>query len=197
MRASKLTTLCVMCCGFVGVAELAPAAPIQYAFEGVVSGEIDSVSFTNEAFIATAFADTDDISPFSDGVSVLNLAATFEFPNLNGGTLLTVTDPTTTNLNTTWGVVTLGNDRLQTDGVLLFDSSLSSWDMVSDHAPLSISDGVFQTTSRWHTTGGDLRFVDDFAANVSFQAAVIPEPATLALLMLGGVTIVRRAARRN
>lgn len=191
MNGYRIMKCCVVALALMGMAHPAAATTMLFQFEGVVSGSIDGVDFTDEAFVVTTTADTADITSFSDGFSVLNDSATLEFPNLNGGTVLDVVDPTTVNVNTTVGAVTFGNDRTHHDNVLAWDPAFTAWDLTSPIGPITDDDGFLQTPAALQTLGGDLRFADA-TAMVTFQASVVPEPATLVLLLAGGVALMRR-----
>ena len=172
------------------------AAPIEFTLEGIGSGELNDVVFTDEPFVITATGDTDNRTAFFNGFTIVNDAAQITFANLNGGAPIDFTIPTTLNANTEFDGISFGNDVDKNDIVLLFDPQLDGFELLTS-LPTITAGGFLSDSGSTHQTSAGALFFNDSEPTLSFTATVIPEPTSLVLLGLGGVVLLRRNDRRD
>ncbi len=168
------------------------AAPIVVTFEGTIGGSIDGVDFSNQPFVLTATGDTEDVVPVGGLEFELRLdpnAVDISLPGLNGGTTLNVTTNTFLIVNNGNGYFGITDEFPVSYGVFLANNAFRDFDLASSIGPVS---GTGQTGSApsFETDGGVFRFAIG-APTITATATVIPEPASLALLGLGGLTLTR------
>jgi hypothetical protein len=196
MRMDLLTALCVAL-----LCQSASAAPITFTFTGNDSGSLDGVAFQSRNFVITAHGDTDNRrlllnvggSPF--GWSMDHSSA--EIAN-DGFSSVDFTSETRTFVNNVLSSVGFG----RAGGADLYDGlgepSVEEWDMTTSIGPFSSGGFLTQWNlqmSEVQTSGGQLAFNEKFfTTGATFQATVVPEPSTAALLVLGCVLglVVRR-----
>ncbi|MEM9478040.1 MAG: PEP-CTERM sorting domain-containing protein [Verrucomicrobiota bacterium] len=171
------------------------ATVITFTFEGTIDGEIDSNAFLGESFVLTATADTDDIVPFSAGpdfgFDLQPTTVVIGLPNLNGGTILNVTDPTFLSVNN--GNNTFGfGDQNFFFGAFLTDAVFASYDMQSSLGPVT-SPGTTNSFPVFATDGGDFVFANG-SPSLTLTAVLIPEPTSVGLL---AVAVLGTALRRR
>jgi len=179
--------------GLVGLAASAvSASPITMIHEGSGSGTIGGVSFAASAFTITTTGNTDNRVDFGFGWFIDHTAASINIAGV--GTFEFIT-PTRTFVNNSIPLV--GFSRAGISGADLFDgpndAALAAWDMTTSIGPLSGGGNTVQWGGGFEdvmTSGGVLFFADGFT-DAQFTA-IIPAPASLALIGLAGITATRR-----
>lgn len=164
-----------------GLAMPSRADLITITFESVGSGDLDGQGFTDESFVITAYGDTNNRMTFSDGFFFINDSATITFADLNGGAPIEITTVTTVNLNTTFDGITFGNDVLKYDVLLLFDSALNGYDLLTSLPAVSGTGFLSDAGTPLQTSAGILNFATS-EPTVNVFATSVPEPSSFALL---------------
>jgi hypothetical protein len=160
------------------------AEPILFTHSGVGSGSLNSVPFFSRSFTINAVGDTSARAGILAGWSIDHASAAID---IDGVGTLTFTVPTRTFVNQS--TPTVGFSRGSVSGLDLFNGpsapSLATWDMLSSIGPLSGNGFFIQWTSTpVNTTGGVLVFANATNAPATFQATVIPEPASITLIAI-------------
>lgn len=171
------------------------AVPITYVHTGSGSGTLGDHHFGDlapVAFTINALGDTANVQSCGGGCLYNdNTSASITISGL--GTFDFIT-PTRYFSNV--GVV--GFSRADSGGLDLFDGPADpvGWDMVSSKGPIAGTGTLLQwSLPPVDTSGGVLVFMDG-NSDSTFQAAVVPEPSTVALL-LGALPLVALATRRG
>lgn len=170
----------------------APADILVFTHDGNGSGTLDGEPFPPSDFVITAFADTDDRQSFSGGWWIEHLSASIWIDGLGDLDFLSPTRHFVNNRNSIVGF-SRGNH-----GSDLFNGpthpDFGTWDMLGPIGPISGSGYLLQ----WdrdpliNTTGGILIFASG-SSDATFTA--IPEPATLAIFVVGGMGLLVRRRR--
>ena len=208
MNKDSCRILPLLAAASLAVGGAAVAAPIEFVFESVASGTLTTgldgdglpidVEIVDQHFIITAYGDTDNWMSSGGVYTIFNDSANILFPDLDGGTFLTINDLTTVNVNHVNGVATFGNDDKKQDTVVLFGvPELQTWDRLSSLGLVQVTDGYVETPFGHETSGGPLDLDGDFDATISFQPTVVPEPGALALLSAGGLMLLSRRRRHD
>jgi hypothetical protein len=163
--------------GLIGLAASAvSASPITMIHDGSGSGTIDGVSFTSVNFGSGWFIDHTSASINIAGVG------TFDFIT-----------PTRTFVNN--NIPLVGFSRAGISGSDLFNgpgnAEFASWDMTTSIGPLSGGGNLIQWGSEDVMTSGGVLFFADGFTDAQFTA-IVPAPASLALIGLAGITATRR-----
>ena len=183
----------------LAVAPAVSAAPITYTFTGTMSGfmrdpgTFDTVfDLADEPFVLTIEADTDNITTDPTGFSVPSDLATFDFPGINGGTSAQATTPTIVWVNNTNGVLGVGNDDFGIDLLFFSNPAFATYDLSTPLGTVSTAgfSVIDEQGSPINTGLGELLVDDAFDTAITFAA--VPEPASLAMLSLGGLLVTRR-----
>ena len=196
-----LTTLTLALWGLA-----AQAVPITYISEGIGSGTVGNVTFTDVAFRFTSKADTNDLIPLSSSIFVIpNLLTTVVLDGIGAFDFAT---PTLTHLNTLFNGVGLsrndGGPLGQVDFINRADPVFAGWDLVSNFGPVITA--VFTTQFNppylpvLLSNGEQITFAEGGESRGIFQAIVatdVPEPAGISLAGLALVIALKgRRARR-
>lgn len=169
------------------------AAPITYTFETVTSGEIGDVAFTDQPVVITTMADTDNIITESFGYFVINDSATIQI----GGTTYDIANTTSHAFNNTFGSATFGNDDVGIDSFVLENGAFSTYDGSTSLGPI-VGGAFIDSGVDFDTVGGsNIEFDGGFPITTTFTATLIPEPASVGLLALGGLMLLFRRGGAN
>lgn len=189
MRFSKLTLLASFAAlaALAAFSQTAQAAPITYTFTSIATGTLNSVSYTNIPLSFTLVGDTSTLSfPFGAGIPVVQTTG----GGVLGSTSFSFTDTTHFFNNQSARVAGFS---LSSSGLDIFDvgsPAFAAWNGISALGPIETSFFFGDTVN---TTAGVLTISN--ALSPTFRAAVTssaPEPASLALLALGGAALVKR-----
>jgi hypothetical protein len=159
---------------------------------GSGSGDLNGVAFPTSSFTITSILDTGHRVSFA-GESHIN--ATSASIAISGLGSFNFTTPTLIFVSNTLPGPGISRVIGGTGGDLFdgpTDPAFSTWDMLTAIGPIS-GDGELQ---QWditpvNTSGGVLRF-DNGHAGATFTATIVPEPSSVVLLTLGGLTLRRR-----
>ena len=185
-------------CALVGLAvsaSAANAAMITFIHTGIGSGTLDGVPFSNAQFSITAVGDTDNLSQvFSHFSSIAHASASITIQGI--GTIDFVT-PTATAVNNNLQIAAfardLGGGIISDLGYFGRDAALGAWDMLTSIGPVNGDGDLLQwSLSPVVTSAGVLVFASAQDAGGTFQAIVVPAPASIGVLTLGGMIVTRR-----
>ena len=176
------TSVCLLL--FCGSILYSSGSGVTFTHSGIGSGSIGGVPFANASFSITEVADTSSRLPFTGGFFIDDISATISISGLG---LFHFTTPTRTFVNNNLDLV--GFSRAGISGTDLFNgpthSVFASWDMLSAIGPVTGPGRLLAWSfSPVATDGGTLLF-NNSTPNATFQATVIPEPSTLALVLVG------------
>jgi len=195
-RALALTVL-----PLVFAALPARAEPIEFRFVGIGTGVAGTTPFTNAPFTIVALADTADIQelPTGEGHTYLSVLAPshIDIAGIGGGR---ITQPTRVFANdfASSGFPTVGLSRAGDSGADLLnlaDPAFAGYDLATPIGPVFESDPL--AVSQFRDVASELGLLTfNDVALVTFQAVIVPEPATYALPAAAALTL-RRRHRRN
>lgn len=160
------------------------------------SGTIGTTTFTNRAFTVLATGNTGARQSFSGGFFIDHVNASIDISGV--GTFNFVT-ATRTFVNNSFDIV--GFSRAGGGGADLYNGPTSiafdTWAMLTSIGPIAGSANLLQwTNSPVQTSGGVLVF-NSATMPAVFQATVVPEPSTYALVATGLVALVVVSRRRR
>lgn len=184
----------VTCLLLLMLAVEAFAVPITFMHQGFASGSLGSQSFTDAAFVITAYGDTDNrqSSPYYIDHNSASI-------DINGIGVYSLSAPTRTYSNYSY----IGFSRAGSGGYDLFNQNTGfpsgNWDMLTSFGPYS---GTGYLTGWAHpsstgsqysdieTSGGILYLFNGTDNSATFEAkvgasATVPEPSTILLLGSG------------
>ena len=198
LQSTLLTSLFLV--AIIWQSATASADVVIFTHSGLnASGTLDGNSFSNTNFTITSVGNTDNLtSSVANQLDILHDSASIELEGIGVFDFTTATRTIYIDNADTVGLnkpPTNGGDVYLSDSNAAFDG----WDMLSSLGPVSGQ----HTLVGWdfivvNTTGGRLVFNDETIAG-SFQASVVPEPASSALLGIGAVfgILVRSRRRRQ
>jgi hypothetical protein len=171
----------------------ASAVPITYQYWGEASGTLDGRAFQNAGFLITAQSDTGNIGPWccsqqqnthSSATIALSGFGTMSFSNAS---------QTWTATNCCGGIgANLGNNWLT-----LFSPAMGNYTLGSNFGPLFDPMASTQNQFTNVATSMGLLTINSLANGATFQATVVPEPGTWALMAAGLAAMGLRARRRR
>jgi len=171
--------------GLLATASLSYANPILFTFQGIGSGSVGAVGFTNASFTLTQSSDTSLITSFSNG-----FALTYETPPASGasiaiagfgsGILSTVTDVADVQQSPSsfvaLAIASTGGD------VAGRGTTFDTYNLESAVGPI-ITPSQFVSNFTVASTLGGVSFTS--ISNLTFTATTVPEPSTIPLLGAG------------
>jgi len=185
-------------CALVGLAVSASAANgVMITFIHTAefgSGQLDNVEFIRKAVTITAVGDTGSRIDFGNGFSISHISASIQIEDVGSFDFIV---PTRTFVNNALSTAGFSRDAGGGTGTDLVDSgsdaSLGAWDMLSSFGPVPGPGGFLQwDLSPVVTTGGVLEFASNSGLGGTFQAIVVPAPASIGVLALAGLGATRR-----
>jgi len=180
-RVSVRASVCLLI--LWGAVSCSFGAGITFTHSGVGSGSIGGVPFANASFSITELGDTSNRLSFAGGFSIDDMSATIL---ISGVGLFHFVTPTRTFVNTNLSLV--GFSRATIFGTDLFNGptagAFASWDMLSPIGPITGSGQLLAWSFSPVTTDGGTLIFNNSTPSATFQATVIPEPSTLALVLL-------------
>jgi len=185
----KYTKSSYLVAGLVGLAASAvSASPITMIHEGSGSGTIGGVSFGTSGFTITTTGDMDNRVDVGFGWFIDHTTASI---NIAGVGTFDIISPTRTFSNNASQIVGFSRSA----GSDLFNgpsnAAFATWDMTTSIGPISGAGNTLQWGNFDVITSGGVLFFDDGATDAQFTA-IIPAPASLALIGLAGITATRR-----
>lgn len=188
-------TVCAVV-GLAAVVSVAQAAPITFIHTAVDgSGSIGQIEFIRKDITITAIGDTTARVDIADGYAIEHISASIEIQDVGTFDFLVPTRTYVNNANPSAGFSRstdggeFGTDLVDSGE----DPSLTPWDMLSSIGPVPGSGGFLQ----WEaldilTSGGVLFFNNNSGLGGTFEAIVIPAPASAGVLALAGFGVIRR-----
>ena len=193
----------VIYCG----ASIASAVELQLVVTGIGSGTIGETTFTDELFTITSLGDTANRLPFP-GVAgyyfIDHDSSSISIDNVGSFQILSGTRTYVYNKDSIVGFARYGEV-----GADLYVSSataaFATWDMLTPIGPISTTGKIFEfaNTRKYNTPintdGGVLIINDADSSPETFTAIVVPEPSTVVLLALSGLSLIfgRQIAHPN
>lgn len=178
-----------------GLGVTAQAAPVTYTFSGTAGGTVNGTPFTAAAFTIRVFADTVSIRPGPPNFfQVDDLFSTLDLAGFASATFIR-----NERVFVNQSLSVLGFSHAESSGARdLLDingAPFATYNLASSLGPIfDATPFAFEQLSNEPSSLGPITFTQ--ASNVTFTASVIPEPASLALLLLG-LSVAAGARLRN
>jgi hypothetical protein len=173
---SKRLALALVSVGLLAASSRAEADTITYTETVVATGFLGGSVFANDLFTFTFVGDTTNVTS-TPGVLFQNLVGTATV-SVNGMTF-TLTSPSEVADGVTSGVASIG------EGFAILsvaNSAFTTYDLTTSIGP--ITGTAFVSNSSFATSGGSLLLTTP-ARTATFQASVVPEPASSLMMCLG------------
>jgi PEP-CTERM motif len=181
-------------CSFLAICLTLPLAAesITYTMTGDLSGSLNGVNFSDEAFTFVLGGDTGGVS----GSALLSNDATSSSISIAGFATTDFTEGVAAGVAGPFAGIINASD---TAGIVIGNIGFGGWNLATPLGPLGESGPAFDSGGSFSTGAGTL-VIDEFGAeNVSFTAATsaVPEPATVGLIALSlfGIALGRRRVR--
>ncbi|MEY2795616.1 MAG: hypothetical protein RIR10_1332 [Planctomycetota bacterium] len=172
----------------------ADAALVTFTWTGSGSGSFAGTNF-NTTYTITAIGDTDTRQVFDATTYWIehSAPASITIDGVGSFDFLVATRTRSVQFNAA-AAFALGG---QFGRDLAFGpiGQVPGWDMLTSFGPASGTGSLIQWYGGIQTTGGLLRFDDQFNRPMTFEANVVPAPAVLALGALASLSARRRRAR--
>jgi hypothetical protein len=167
----------------------APAGLLKFMHEGNGSGTLAGNPFPASDFVIRAVGDTGDRASHSSGWFIDHSWASISIDGVGDLEFLTGTRTFVNN-----DTQTVGFSRAGINGVDLFngptDAQFATWDMLDPIGPISGLGELLQWTNYTVNTSGGILVFDNGSGDATFTA--VPEPATVLLIGLGGLALLRK-----
>ena len=173
------------------------AIPMKFIHSGMGHGTIGGTTFNTTPFTITALGDTDNrASPSPSNFYINHSLASIDIDGVGSFQFIT---GTRTFLAQFSGIV--GFSRAGDTGIDLyngpFSSQLWTWDMLTGIGPLFGGGNLdYWDIGQVVTSGGVLEFEHSTWA-ATFQAIIVPEPASAALILMISVVLTGSRRRRH
>ena len=191
-QAAKLGSMAAAACLLAATGAQAGAA--VYTISSTLNGTFNGARFTNEGFTFTVTGNTNNIINHSDGYEDLATVQS-ETVTLDGIGTFTVLDPASLGTITTIGETALDEYEPETRNVFLWET-VTSVDLYDSFGPIGSKPFIEVIGDVIPTSGGDLQFDNvEGSGNIIFAGSVVPEPATVAMLLLGAPLLAARRRR--
>jgi hypothetical protein len=174
---SKRLALALVSAGLLAASSRAEADTITYTETVVATGFLGGSVFANDLFTFTFVGDTTNVTS-TPGVLFQNLVGTATV-SVNGMTF-TLTSPSEAADSVTSGVASIG-EGFAILGVA--NSAFTTYDLTTSIGPIT-GTTAFISGSSFATSGGSLILTTP-ARTATFQASVVPEPASILMMGLG------------
>ena len=195
IRSASARTLCALV-GLAATASAANAAMITFIHTAVDgSGFVGSTEFIRKDITITAVGDTTARVDLLGGFAIQHISASITIEDVGTFDFLV---PTRTYVNNETEAAGFSRSADGGEnGLDLVDSgqdpSLAAWDMLSSIGPVSGDGGFLQWAAQdVLTSGGVLFFNNNSGLGGTFEAIVIPAPASAGVLALAGIGFARR-----
>lgn len=175
----------------LATAVCAQATPIQYLFSGTVSGNLDSNFFVAKDFVITLTSNTTQIESFN-GFHQTPLAPSTIFIEDIGLLDIDPSERTYSFHNDPTNGVGIGRATSAGDLFDITASGLNGYDMRSAIGPVTGTVSAVNQFFGVATSGGLLTFDQNSISTATYEARLVPEPATIAALALGIGALLRR-----
>lgn len=198
MRHIQTITLCAAACFGLASSSSARASLINYIIQGVGNGNINNTPFTNQPFTFTITADTDNVQNGSFYIAVNNSSISLQigadtFTGFAGSSWVFPQPglPTFANFSFVQALVGTDWDSAQLSGYHL---AFQTYDMKTAVGPLTLPTTAppaiapLQLLLQTSTAGIFIQPI----SQATFQAILVPEPATLLLTALAAAALLTR-----
>jgi hypothetical protein len=180
------------------------ASIIQLVITGTGSGTVDGTPFTDEPFAITNVCDTlnrvqfFDSRPSNTGYFIVNTTATIDIHDVGTFQFKDFTRTFVSNTTSTVGFTILPALRDLCDGPS--NGLFSTWDMLDPIGPIDGVATIGQWTDQWFPvsmTDGRVITFNDGSSPATFQASIVPEPASWTILALGLLAVFIARSRSS
>lgn len=166
---------------------------LEFTHSGFGSGKLAGVPFPQSDFVIKAYVNTDDRQSFSQGWLIPHTSASIWIDGLGDLAFLSPTYHFVNNLAMRVGFAPPRGMFALDQFIGPQSAEFGNWDMLGPIGPISGAGSLqaWQSFAPLLTTGGNLLF-NNGDCDANFTAALVPEPSTLTLLAVAGISLCRR-----